>query len=245
MDDLTAIDELELGEGEDALAVERGLEGEVEAGKRLDRRQAAHAQRRLDATVLAQVSSSASSDVDHLERADLAAVRAGVRVVERLQGARHPQGDQVRRMRSSGQVSGPTAIMARPPRGEPAGDRLVEVQRAGATTIAGAATGAAVRRRWLLARAASCGGRAPRRRWWRPSSTGWTAISRPSSKMRISSARLCTSTDAFAGGIGHAVEIAADADHALMRDPPLELQHGAERHQRQGRRWAALRQRLR
>ena len=40
--------------------------------------------------------------------------------------------------------------------------------------------------------------------------------------------------DAFAGGIGHAVEIAADADHALMRDPPLELEHGAERHQRQG-----------
>ncbi len=40
--------------------------------------------------------------------------------------------------------------------------------------------------------------------------------------------------DAFAGGIGHAVEIAANADHALVRDSPFELKHGAERHQRQG-----------
>ena len=40
--------------------------------------------------------------------------------------------------------------------------------------------------------------------------------------------------DAFAGRVRHAVEIAADADHALVRDPPLKLEHGAERHQRQG-----------
>jgi hypothetical protein len=32
VNDLAAVDELELGEGEDALAIERGLEGEVEAG---------------------------------------------------------------------------------------------------------------------------------------------------------------------------------------------------------------------
>ena len=36
-----------------------------------------------------------------------------------------------------------------------------------------------------------------------------------------------------AGGIGHAVEVAADADHALARDPPLEPQHRPERGQRQ------------
>jgi hypothetical protein len=40
--------------------------------------------------------------------------------------------------------------------------------------------------------------------------------------------------DAFAGRVRHAVKIAADADHALVRDPPFELEHGAERHQRQG-----------
>ena len=34
--DLGAVDELQLGERQDAVAVERGLEGEVEAGERLD-----------------------------------------------------------------------------------------------------------------------------------------------------------------------------------------------------------------
>ena len=34
-----------------------------------------------------------------------------------------------------------------------------------------------------------------------------------------------------AGGVGHAVEVAADADHALARDPPLQPQHRAERGQ--------------
>jgi hypothetical protein len=34
--DLGAIDELELGERHDAVLVEQGLEGEVEAGERLD-----------------------------------------------------------------------------------------------------------------------------------------------------------------------------------------------------------------
>jgi hypothetical protein len=43
--------------------------------------------------------------------------------------------------------------------------------------------------------------------------------------MRISSARTCTSLDAPSRGVGHAVEIAADADHAFVRSPPLEPQH--------------------
>src|SRR5690606_38074550 len=37
-----------------------------------------------------------------------------------------------------------------------------------------------------------------------------------------------------AGGVGHAVEVAADADHALSGDPSLQAQHGAERRQWQG-----------
>ena len=36
MHHLGAVDELQLGERQDAVAVERGLEGEVEAGERLD-----------------------------------------------------------------------------------------------------------------------------------------------------------------------------------------------------------------
>ena len=43
MHHLGAVDELELGERQDAVAVERGLEGEVEAGERLDRGEARHA----------------------------------------------------------------------------------------------------------------------------------------------------------------------------------------------------------
>ena len=39
--------------------------------------------------------------------------------------------------------------------------------------------------------------------------------------------------DASAGGVGHAVEVAADADHALVGDAPFEPEDGAERHQRQ------------
>ena len=40
--------------------------------------------------------------------------------------------------------------------------------------------------------------------------------------------------DAPPGGVGHAVVVAADADHALVGDPPLEPENRAERHQGQG-----------
>src|SRR5690606_15455817 len=72
------------------------------------------------------------------------------------------------------------------------------------------------------------------RRWWRPSSTGWVAISSPSSKIRISLGERVHLDRAPAGGVGHAVEVAADADHALSGDPSLQAQHGAERRQWQG-----------
>ena len=39
--------------------------------------------------------------------------------------------------------------------------------------------------------------------------------------------------DHAAGAIGHAVEIAADADHALMGDAPFQSQHGPEREGRE------------
>ena len=113
VDDLTAIDELELGEGEDALAVERGLEGEVEAGEGLDRREAAHAQRRLDTTgSRARVSSSASSV--SISSSALASPRSSWRTAwsstSRARGIL--RATRVRRMRSrTGRLS-PDAIMA-------------------------------------------------------------------------------------------------------------------------------------
>ncbi len=54
MESLTLLDKAEQCEGEDPILVERWLEGEVEAGQRLDRRKPPHPQRGLDTAILAQ-----------------------------------------------------------------------------------------------------------------------------------------------------------------------------------------------
>lgn len=69
--DFAAGDEPELGKCQDAVAVERGLEGEVEAGQRLDRPEASHAERRLDPAVLAQREFFRQENVDGFEGRDL------------------------------------------------------------------------------------------------------------------------------------------------------------------------------
>jgi hypothetical protein len=53
MYDLVAIDEVELSEGKNPVAVKRGLEREVKAGEGLDIRKPCHLQRRFDATAFA------------------------------------------------------------------------------------------------------------------------------------------------------------------------------------------------
>ena len=68
MDDLVAVDELELGEGQDTVAVERGLEGEVEAGQRLDGGEPGHHQRRLDAPALAHGQLLGEQGIDGVQR---------------------------------------------------------------------------------------------------------------------------------------------------------------------------------
>ena len=73
VDDLTAVDELQLGQGQHTLAIKRGLEGKVEAGQRFDCRQPSHPQRRLDATVLAHGQLFSEQRVDQLEGAGLTA----------------------------------------------------------------------------------------------------------------------------------------------------------------------------
>ena len=95
MDHFAAGDEAELGQGEDAIPIERRLEGEVEAGEGLDRRQATHAQGRLDATVLPQGQLFGEQDVDGLQAADLALLEASHDVIERLQRTRHLQAHQI------------------------------------------------------------------------------------------------------------------------------------------------------
>ena len=94
VDDLVAVDEVELGEGQDPVAVERRLEGEVEAGQRLDGRELCHPQRRLDATVLAQGQFLGEQGIDHLERAGFATLELTHRLIKNLQRPGHLQTDQ-------------------------------------------------------------------------------------------------------------------------------------------------------
>src|SRR6266704_2141410 len=94
VDDLAAIDELELGEGEDALAIERRLEGEVEAGEGLDRGETPHAQRGLDAAGLAHAQLLGEQRVDQLESAGFAAFELAHGMIEQLQRPWHSQRDQ-------------------------------------------------------------------------------------------------------------------------------------------------------
>ncbi len=95
VDHLSPGDKAQLGQRVDAVPIQRGLEGEVVAGERLDRRQPAHAQRRLDAAVLAKGQLLAQQDVDRFQRADLPMLQAAYDLVQRLQGAGHFQADQV------------------------------------------------------------------------------------------------------------------------------------------------------
>jgi hypothetical protein len=63
MDHFGTVDELQFGKRQDAMAIERGLEREVEAGKRFDGRQARHSKRGADAAIVARsVNCSISSN---------------------------------------------------------------------------------------------------------------------------------------------------------------------------------------
>ena len=94
MKHLVAVDELELGEGQDTVAVERGLEGEVEAGQRLDGGEPGHHQRRLDAPALAHGQFLGEQGIDGVQRRDFAAFELAGRPIEYFQRAGHPQADQ-------------------------------------------------------------------------------------------------------------------------------------------------------
>ena len=92
--DFATIDELQLGERHDAVFVERGLEGEVEAGERLDRREARHHQSDLDAAVLTQRELLGEQYVDGLDGGYLAAFEAAHDNIEDLDCPWHLQADQ-------------------------------------------------------------------------------------------------------------------------------------------------------
>jgi hypothetical protein len=91
--DFSALDELELGQSHDAVLVERGLEGEVEAGERFDGGEPRHDERRLDATVLPQSELFHEQGIDCFERGHFAVLEAAHRRVENLDRARHLEAD--------------------------------------------------------------------------------------------------------------------------------------------------------
>ena len=79
-----------------AVAVERGLEGEVEAVECLGRREAGGLERDRDPAALAGGMLLGQQAVDGLERGELAALDPAHGVVEGLQGPGHAQADQAR-----------------------------------------------------------------------------------------------------------------------------------------------------
>jgi hypothetical protein len=95
MDRLVAINEVELGEGHDAVAVERGLEGEVKPAQGLDGDQPAHLQGGPDASPLPQGQFLAEQGVDGFQGRDLAALDPAQDVLDHFQSARHVETDQV------------------------------------------------------------------------------------------------------------------------------------------------------
>ena len=94
MERFGAVDELQPGERQDAVPVERGLEGEVEPGEGLDRREPRHLDRHPDAPVLARGQLFGKQGVDGFDGADLAALDAAQRHIEDFQRPRHLQGDE-------------------------------------------------------------------------------------------------------------------------------------------------------
>ena len=90
-----AIDEVELCERKDPVAVERRLEREVEAGQRLDGGQTRHLPRRLDPAAFANGDLLGQQRLDRLDRTELTTLELLDYMLKRLQGARNAQADQV------------------------------------------------------------------------------------------------------------------------------------------------------
>ena len=133
MERFGAIDELQPGERQDAVLVERGLEGEVESGEGLDRREPRHLNRHFDAAVLADGELFGQQSVDGLDGADLAALDAAQGDVEDFEGARHLQSDETR---LDALDDGGGAHLVASEASEPPADGGVEVERATSDAVA-------------------------------------------------------------------------------------------------------------
>lgn len=95
MDELGPVDELELGQRQDPIAIERGVEAEVEAGQCLDRGQPRHHQGSLDAPVLADRQLLDKQGVERFDAVDFALLDAPEGSVENFERPRHPERHEV------------------------------------------------------------------------------------------------------------------------------------------------------
>ncbi len=94
MDDLLARDEVELGQGQDAVSLQGGLEGEVVVLEGLEAGQPGGHEGHLDAAALAGLELLGEQLVDGLECRELALLEAAHHVIERFQGAGHLEADE-------------------------------------------------------------------------------------------------------------------------------------------------------
>ena len=86
----------DVGEGiSHQILVERGLEGEVEAGQRLDGEQTSHFQRCPDPAALAQAQLLTEQGVDRFQGGDLAALELAQRVLQHLERTGHLEPDEM------------------------------------------------------------------------------------------------------------------------------------------------------
>ena len=92
---LVAVDEVQRRQGHDAVAVERGLEREVEAADGLDGGEPGHLQGRLDPAALAHGELLGQQRVNRLQGADLATLELLDHGIKGFQSTRHAQANEV------------------------------------------------------------------------------------------------------------------------------------------------------
>src|ERR1700745_467935 len=94
MDHFGTIDELQFGKCQNAIAIERRLEREVEAGERLDRRQPGHPKCSADTAIVAERQFLDQQLVERLDPGDLTLLDSPERGVEHFQRTRHLESDE-------------------------------------------------------------------------------------------------------------------------------------------------------
>src|SRR5271165_3670107 len=90
-----AFDEIQLREGQNPIAIEGGLETEVETLERFEGGEPRGQERHLDASTLAQAPLLLEQRLDEFERCNLTLLEATHEIIQAFQRRRHFQGDEM------------------------------------------------------------------------------------------------------------------------------------------------------